>query len=315
MNALIIAEYDNEELHPATISAINAASNVADYITVLVIGVNCRAIAMEASLIQAVTKVLHVDHKNYTYLCAENVASVILTIIANNQNYYKYIICGATVFGKNILPRIAACLDVEQISEVTKIISQDTFERFIYSGDVIQTVKLLCDIKCLTVRVGYFENKLIKNINTAAPIEQLNVIINLSDQIKFLEFIKSNQKLELTNSKIVVAGGRGLQSKSNFALIEQLAYKLNAAIGATRTAINSGFAPNELQIGCSGKTIAPDLYIAIGISGAIQHLAGVKDSKIIVAINTDENAPIFSIANYKMVGDLFKIVPELIAAL
>ena len=315
MNALIIAEHNNNELHPATLMSINAASKVAEDITVVVIGYNCKTVVKEVSLIQTVTKVLYLDHENHAYLYAENIASIILTIVTNNQNYYKYIICGATAFGKNVLPRVAACLEVEQISEVTKIISQDTFERFIYSGDVIQTVKLLCDIKCLTIRVGYFENKLIKRINTVALIEQLNFIINIPDQIKFLEFVSSNQTLDLTNSKIVVAGGRGLQSKSNFVLIEQLAHKLNAAKGATRTAINAGFAPNEWQIGCSGKTIAPDLYIAIGISGAIQHLAGIKDSKVIVAINTDENAPIFSVANYKIVGDLFKIVPELIAAL
>ena len=315
MTALIIVEYDNNRINPATLAAINAAKEVVDDITVLVVGYNCKSIAIEMSIISAVTKVLYLDHINYTYLYAENITSAVLNIITNNPNYYKYIICGATAFGKNVLPRIAACLEMEQISEITKIISEDTFERFVYSSDVVQAVKLLCPIKCLTVRVGYFDNKLIKKMGASAPVEQLNIIVNVPEQIKFLEFVKSSQNLELTNAKIVVAGGRGLQNKSNFVLIEQLASKLNAAIGATRTAINAGFAPGEWQIGCSGKTIAPDLYIAIGISGAVQHLVGVKDSKIIVAINIDENAPIAKIANYQIIGDLFKIVPELIEAL
>lgn len=319
INALIIAEHDNSILHPATIAAINAATQLADsiQIIIIVIGSNCKAVAIEAAAVKFVHKVLYIDYINNNYLSTELLTDIILDVINNNPDYYTYIICGGTSFGKNLLPRIAANLDVEQISDVVKIIDSDVFERFIYSGNAMQTVKLLCNIKCLTIRVGYFNSELMPN-NNIALIEQLNLLINLEKynrQIKFLKLIKTNQEINLTNAKIVVAGGRALQNKENFALIEQLAYKLKAAIGATRTAVHAGFAPNEWQIGCSGKTIAPDLYIAVGISGAVQHVSGIKDSKIIVAINIDENAPIFQIATYKIVDDLFKIVPELINAI
>lgn len=317
MSALIIAEHNNNTLNPATISSINAAHKLTDNIIILIVGYNCKSVATEASLLQFVTKVLYIDNINYRHGSAEIINNIVLKIITNNnQNDYKYIISTATAFGKNILPRIAACLDVEQVSEVINIVSEDTFERFIYSGDALQTVKSLCVIKCLTIRVGFFVNSLNKNTNRA-QIEQLDIILEQTktNPIKFLEFIQSKQQKELTTAKIVVAGGRALQNKNNFLLIEQLADKLNAAIGATRTAVYAGFAPNDWQIGFSGKTIAPDLYIAIGISGAVQHISGVKNSKVIVAINIDEHAPIFQVANYKLVGDLFKIVPELIAAL
>jgi electron transfer flavoprotein alpha subunit len=311
MSALIIAEHNNNTLHPAIISSINAAHKLTNNIIILVVGYNCKSVAIEASLLQFVTKVLYIDNINYRHGSAEIINNIVLKI-----NHYKYIISTATAFGKNILPRIAACLDVEQISEVINIISEDTFERLIYSGDAIQTVKLECLIKCLTIRVGFFLNNLNKNTDSS-QIEQLDIILEQTktNPVKFLEFIKSKQQKELTTAKIVVAGGRALQNKNNFLLIEQLADKLNAAIGATRTAVHAGFAPNDWQIGFSGKTIAPDLYIAIGISGAVQHISGIKNSKVIVAINIDEHAPIFQVANYKLVGDLFKIVPELIAAL
>ncbi len=321
MSVLIIAEHDHNTLHLSTIAAINAASQLTKQITVLVMGFNCNTVATLVATTQFVTKVLYLDHINYKHLLAENIVPVIIKIISKNLNYYKYILCSATAFGKNILPRVAACLDVEQISEVTKIVSSDTFERFIYSGNAIQIVKLFCDIKCLTIRMRYFIDQFVNAKNTnIAIIDQLdpaNFIANtvLENRVKFLEFIKSNQQLELTTAKIVVAGGRGLQNKDNFILIGELANKLNAAIGATRTAVNAGFIANDAQIGFSGKTIAPDLYIAIGISGAVQHISGIKDSKVIVAINMDENAPIFQFANYKIVGDLFKVVPELIAQL
>lgn len=315
MSALIIAEHNNNVLHSTTLSSINAAHKLTNEIVVLIIGYNCKSVAIEASVLQFVTKVLYIDNINYSHESSEIISNIVLKII-NNKNYYKYIISTATAFGKNILPRIAACLDVEQVSEVINIISEDTFERLIYSGDVVQTVKLLCGIKCLTIRVGFFVNSLNKNTNSS-QIEQLDIILEQTktNSLKFLEFIQAKQQKELTTAKIVVAGGRALQSKNNFLLIEQLANKLNAAVGATRTAVHAGFAPNDWQIGFSGKTIAPDLYIAIGISGAVQHLSGVKNSKVIVAINIDEHAPIFQVANYKLVGDLFKIVPELIAAL
>lgn len=321
MQVLIIAEHNNKVLNPATISAVWAAQQLAKQITILILGYNCAAVLSEASLLYYVTKVLYVDDIIYQNLYVEQVTESVLHIINKDQNNYAYIICAATSFGKELMPRIAACLDVEQLSEVIKIIDYETFERFIYSGDAIETVKLLCAIKCLTIRVGCFFNNVvtIDNINKAS-IEKINNIavkkINILDQIKYLRYINNNNAaLNLSNAKIVVAGGRALQSKDNFTLIERLAKKLNAAVGATRTAVYAGFAPYEWQIGLSGNVIAPDLYIAIGISGAVQHVCGIKDSKIIVAINSDRDAPIFKIATYKIVGDLFKIVPELIDSL
>lgn len=319
MSVLVIAEHNNKDLHPAVVSAINAARELSKDIVILVVGYNCKQVATKIASLSFVTKILYIDDIIYKYLYAEDLTEIVLNIINNSLKKYEYIISVATAFGKDVLPRIAGCLDVEQISEVTKIIDKDIFERFIYSGDAIQIVKLLCTIKCLTVRVGYFTNKITNNINPV-NIEQLQVQLEsknifVANNIKFLELITSRQSLNLTNARIVVAGGRALQNKDNFLLIEQLAKKLNAAIGATRTAVHAGFAPNEWQIGFSGKTIAPDVYFAIGISGAVQHVCGVKDSKIIVAINIDPDAPIFKIATYGIVGDLFKIVPELINAL
>ena len=316
MGALIIAEHNNQHLLSATIATIDAASHLTKNITVLVIGSNCQSVVKEASCAPNVTKILDLDHINYTNLLAENITSVIIEIISKNPTHnYEYIMVGSTTFGKNILPRIAACLDVEQISEVTKIISKDTFERFIYAGNAIQTVRLLCNIKCLTIRTTNFNDEFIKNFTTAS-IEQLDPQKFIWDQrIRFAKNqIKNKQSShpELTTAKIVVAGGSSLKSKENFLLIEQLAGKLNAAVGASKSAIDAGFAPNSWQIGQTGKIIAPKLYIAVGISGAVQHVAGIKESKIIVAINIDENAPIFQVAHYAMVGDLFKIIPELI---
>lgn len=320
MNILIIAEHDNKVLNPSTISAVCAAQQLSTQITVLILGYKCTAVLNEASLLYSVTRVLYLDDIIYQDLYAEQVAEIILQIISKDTDNYRYIICAATSFGKEIMPRIAACLDVEQISEIIKIIDHNTFERFIYSGDAIETVQLFCAIKCLTIRVGCFFNKIIAIDNISqASIEEINNIgtnnINILNQIKRLKYINNNTSLNLSNAKIVVAGGRALQSKDNFVLIERLAKKLNAAVGATRTAVYAGFAPYESQIGLSGNIIAPDLYIAIGISGAVQHICGIKDSKVIVAINSDQDAPIFKLATYKIVGDLFKIVPELIDSL
>lgn len=315
MNALIIAEHNNNKLLPATIATIDAASRLTKQITVLIVGYNCQSVINQASITKNVTKILYVDHINYKHLLAENISTIIIKIINKNINHYQYIMAGATTFGKNLLPRIAAILDIEQISEVTKIISKDTFERFIYTGNAIQTVQLLCNIKCLTIRTINFDDTLNQNIHTAT-IESLDATQFAIDQR--IHFSKNQTKIkqsirpELTNAKIVVAGGSGLKSKENFILIEQLADSLNAAIGASKSAVDAGFAPNHYQIGQTGKIIAPKLYIAIGISGAIQHIAGIKESKVIVAINQDENAPILKVAHYAIIGDLFKIIPELI---
>lgn len=319
MNAIVIAEHNNNELLPATIATISAASNLAKQITVLIIGHNCQSVIHQASIANNVTKVLYIDHINYKHLLAENIATIVTKIIINNINYYQYILTGATAFGKNLLPRIAGMLDLEQISEVIKIISPDTFERFVYTGNAIQTVQLLCDIKCLTIRAINFNDTFIKNVNSTAIIEPLDSTQFIIDQRIQLAAhqnkIKQSIRPELTTAKIVVAGGNGLKSKENFALVEQLADSLNAAVGASKSAVDAGLAPNNYQIGQTGKIIAPNLYIAIGISGAIQHIAGIKESKIIVAINIDENAPIFKVAHYAIIGDLFKIVPQIIQEL
>lgn len=322
MRALIIAEHDNKTLNPSVISAVCAAEQLLTEIIILILGYRCASVLQEASLLQYVTKVLYIDDIIYQDLYAEQVTEIVLHIINKDKDYYGYIICAATSFGKEVIPRIAACLDVEQVSEIIKIIDQRTFERFIYSGDAIEAVQISCPIKCLTTRLGCFPNNkiLIDNNNINQDnIEQINNIdikkSNILEQIKYVEYIKNNVSLNLNNSKVVVAGGRALLSKDNFVLIEKLAKKLNAAVGATRTAVYAGFAPYEWQIGLSGNIIAPDLYIAIGISGAVQHVCGIKDSKVIVAINSDPDAPIFKVATYKIVGDLFKIVPELIDSL
>ncbi len=318
MGALIIAEHNNQQLLPATIATINAASLVTKNITILILGYNCQSVINQASIAINVTGVIYLDHINYQNLLAENISTVVIDIINNNNNYYKYIIAAANAFGKNLIPRIAAMLNLEQISEVTKIIDTDTFERFIYAGNAIQTVKLSCQIKCLTIRTINFNDEFVENDYTA-HITKLNfkdyVInqrINFSNNQTKTTF---STRPELTTAKIVVAGGSGLKSKENFALLEQLADRLNAAIGASKSAVDAGFAPNSWQIGQTGKTIAPKLYIAVGISGAIQHIAGIKESKVIVAINLDENAPIVKIANYSIIGDLFKIIPEIIEEL
>ena len=321
MAALIIAEHNNTELLPATIATINAASLLTQNITVLIIGYNCQSVVNQTSMASHVTKVLYVDHSNYQYLLAENIATIVIETINNkNKDYYQYIMVGATTFGKNALPRIAAMLDVEQISEVTKIINNDTFERFIYAGNAIQTVKLLCQIKCLTIRTINFNDEFIQNIYTSEIASLNHLDFSINNNIKFSRnqinpCLSTAIRPSLSTAKIVVAGGSALKSKENFALIEQLADQLNAAVGASKSAVDAGFAPNSWQIGQTGKIIAPKLYIAAGISGAIQHITGIKESKVIVAINIDENAPIFKIANYAIVGDLFKIIPELIKAL
>jgi electron transfer flavoprotein alpha subunit len=326
MNSLIITEHNNSKLLSTTMATINAVKQLNTNITLLIIGNNCQdAVIKQATTLPYIQQILYVNYPNINNLFAENITAIILAVLksaAINPNDYQYIAAANTNFGKNLIPRLSACLGVEQISEVSKIITHDTFERYIYAGNAVQTVQLLTAIKCLTIRTTNFSDQISENtssVNFTDITKQLNPELLKSDpdkRIKFVEKInKSKQagQANLTSAKIVVAGGVALQSKENFQLIAQLADQLNAAIGASKSAVDAGFAPNSWQIGQTGKSIAPKLYIAIGISGAIQHISGIKESKIIVAINSDENAPIVKMANYSIIGDLFTIVPELIA--
>ncbi len=310
MKVLIIAEHDNQTIKPITHHIMTAATQLSQTIDLLIIGDQCKKAAENACLLPHVQQVLLADHQVYAHQLAENCAA----LVAEIGKQYDYILTGATTFGKNLLPRAAALLDVEMISDVIRIQSADTFVRPIYAGNVMATVQSTDKIKMLTIRGTAFPA--VKTL--PAPAAQLVV---LSQIIENTLSRFENQQLtvsarpELTNARIIISGGRGLKSAENFKLLEAIADLLNAAIGASRAAVDAGFAPNDYQVGQTGKVVAPDLYIAVGISGAIQHLAGMKDSKIIVAINNDPDAPIFEVADYGLVGDLFKILPELQAAL
>lgn len=310
MNILVIGEHDNKELKESTLHVITAANQLQGNVEVLITGLNCKPVAEEVSKIEKVSKVILVDKSCYEHHLAENLAALIVQI----ADKYDYILAPATTFGKNFLPRVAALLDVSQVSDITKIIDKETFVRPIYAGNALATVKTTAPKKVITIRpTSFIAAKYSKE--GSATIENLE----LESDLKLSEFLNleetKSERPDLTSAKIVVSGGRGLQNKENFALIEKLADKLNAALGASRAAVDAGFVPNDYQVGQTGKVVAPDLYIAVGISGAIQHLAGIKDSKVIVAINKDEDAPIFQVADYGLVGDLFEIVPKLINSL
>lgn len=306
---LIIAEHNNQELHPATMHAIGAAEKLELPIHVLVAGNDCKQVASTVQKCKGVVNVLVADHQVYTYHLAENLAKLIEKLSAE----YNYILAPATCFGKDVLPRVSALLNIEQISDITDILDSNTFIRPIYAGNAYATVTTSSSKKIITVRPTSFP---LCGKQEECPVEQLDINI----AAKNTEFVDAKPTdlgtlPDLNSARIVVAGGRGISSKDNFSLIQQLAEKLHAAIGASRAAVDAGFVPNDLQIGQTGKVVAPDLYIAVGISGAIQHVAGIKDSKIIVAINRDPDAPIFDIADYGLVADLFDAVPELIATL
>lgn len=305
MAVLVIAEHDNKTLKSATLNTIGAATKLGGEIHVLVAGKDCGAAAETASKCEGITKVLKADHADLEHQLAESVTPI---IVAQGKNY-SHILAPATTFGKNILPRAAALLDTQQISDVTGIIDANTFERPVYAGNAIATVKSSDAVKLMTVRATNFDaasatggSAAISDIDTGSS----NTLSSFAGQA-----LSKSERPELTAAKIVISGGRGVGSKENFSIIEKLADKLGAAVGASRAAVDAGFVPNDYQVGQTGKIVAPDLYIAIGISGAIQHLAGMKDSKIIVAINKDSEAPIFQIADYGLVGDLFQIIPEL----
>ncbi|ART81999.1 electron transfer flavoprotein subunit alpha [Oceanisphaera profunda] len=309
MTCLLIAEHDNTQLNSATLHALTAATELGGEIDLLIMGDQCQAVAKAAAKF-AVRTVLVADAPDYQHQLAEPCAALIESLAKN----YLYIVAAATTTGKNLLPRVAALLDVGMVSEVLAIESPDTFRRPIYAGNAITTVQALDDIKLLTVRTTAFASADAGEHGTdsnSAEIKQL-AAIEYSTRCHFVsEQLSQSARPELTSARVVISGGRGLGSKENFALLAQLADKLNAAIGATRAAVDAGFAANDMQVGQTGKIVAPELYIAVGLSGAIQHLAGMKESKVIVAINKDADAAIFEVADYGLVADLFEVLPEL----
>jgi electron transfer flavoprotein alpha subunit len=310
MTALVIAEHDNASIKGATLNTVTAAAQCGGDVHVLVAGANAAAAAAAAAQIAGVTKVLHADGEGFAHGLAENMAAQVLAIAAD----YSHILFPATASGKNIAPRVAAKLDVGQISDIIKVHSADTFDRPIYAGNAIATVQSLDATKVITVRTTGFDPATASG--GAASVQTLTAVA-VSTQATFLgSEIAKNDRPELTAAKIIVSGGRALGSSEKFnEVMTPLADKLGAALGASRAAVDAGYAPNDWQVGQTGKIVAPQLYIACGISGAIQHLAGMKDSKVIVAINKDPEAPIFSVADYGLEADLFVAVPELIAAL
>lgn len=309
MSILVIAEHDNAALKSATLNAITAATQLGADITVLVAGHECGAAAQAAAQVTGVKKVLVADAAPYAKQLAENVAALVVSLAAN----YTHILAPATAAGKNMLPRVAALLDVAQLSDVIKIVSADTFVRPIYAGNVLATVQSSDKIKVMTVRGTAFPAAAANGGN--ASVEALTAGADLGVSSFVSQQLTKSDRPELTAAKIVISGGRGMGNGDNFKLLEDVADKLGAAVGASRAAVDAGFVPNDYQVGQTGKVVAPELYIAVGISGAIQHLAGMKDSKVIVAINKDEEAPIFQVADYGLVADLFVAVPELSKAL
>lgn len=310
MNILVIAEHDNRILKPSTLNTIAAAQKISTTIDLLVAGTKIDSIVQEAASISGIERILYAEHPSLSQNIAEPLAELIATLGKN----YTHILAPASSFGKNCMPRAAALLNVGQLSDIIAIESPDTFIRPIYAGNALATVKSIDPIKVATIRTTAFSPA--QKGNKTAPVEKISLSLSTTELSAFVERIEvPSERPELTAARVVVSGGRALGSKENFALVEQLADKLNAAIGASRAAVDAGFAPNDYQVGQTGKVVAPDLYIALGISGAIQHLAGMKESKVIVAINKDEEAPIFQVADYGLVGDIFELVPQLISAL
>jgi electron transfer flavoprotein alpha subunit len=305
MATLLLAEHDNKSLKDATNKTLTGAKAIGADVDVLVAGKDCKAVADAAAKLDGVKKVLLADAVPYEHQLAEPLAALIVSLATN----YDVIIAPATTTGKNVMPRVAALLDVMQISEITKVISPDTFERLIYAGNAIQTVKSSDTKKVITVRTSTFQAT---GVGGSAPVENAAAVADPGLSTFVGEQLSKSDRPELTSAKIIISGGRAMQSRDNFTkFIEPVADTLGAAVGASRAAVDSGYAPNDWQVGQTGKVVAPDLYIAVGISGAIQHLAGMKDSKVIVAINKDEEAPIFQVADYGLVADLYQALPEL----
>ena len=305
MSILVIAEHDNTNLKGATLNTVAAAKEIGSEISLLVAGLNISSVIDEAQQLNGVTKILSCDDALYENSLAEEVSNLVLSVADD----FSYILAPATTFGKNLLPRISAKLDVQQISDIISVESEDTFKRPIYAGSCIATVRTNDSVKLITVRSTAFDSVALDN--SAIPVESIDASnsANISEFVS--EELAKSDRPELTSANIVISGGRGMQSGDNFHLLDSIADKLGAAVGASRAAVDAGFVPNDYQVGQTGKIVAPDLYIAVGISGAIQHLAGMKDSKVIVAINKDEDAPIFQVADYGLVSDLFSALPEL----
>ena len=309
MVALVIAEHDNAHLKAVTLNTVTAAAQCGGDVHILVAGSGCGAVAEAAAKVAGVAKVLVADAPQFADGLAENVAEQILAVAPA----YSHILAPASAFGKNVLPRVAAKLDVAQISEITKVDSPDTFERPIYAGNAIATVQSTDNVKVITVRGTGFDAA--AAAGGSAAVETVAAVADSGKSSFVGREVAKSDRPELTGAKVVVSGGRGMGSGDNFKILEPLADKLGAAMGASRAAVDAGYVPNDWQVGQTGKIVAPQLYIAVGISGAIQHLAGMKDSKTIVAINKDPEAPIFSVADYGIVGDLFEVVPALVKEL
>ena len=305
MTILVIAEHDNSTLKGATLNAVTAATQMGGDIHLLVAGAHCGSVAEEAAAVAGVDKVLVADDAAYEHQLAENISK----LVSDLAKGYSHIVAPATTTGKNFLPRVAAVLDVAQISDITAVESENCFQRPIYAGNAIATVESLDAIKVITVRGTAFDA--VPTEGGSAAIETLTSAHDAEISSFVSAEMAESDRPELTSAKVIISGGRGMGNGENFAMLEKIADKLGAAVGASRAAVDAGFVPNDMQVGQTGKIVAPELYIAVGISGAIQHLAGMKDSKVIVAINKDEEAPIFSVADYGLVGDLFDAVPEL----
>ncbi len=309
MSILVIAEHDNNAVKSATLNTVTAASQLGDEVLVLVAGFNSTAAAEAAASIAGVSKVLHADDAQYEHVLAEEISPLVISLAGD----VSHILAPASTFGKNIIPRVAALLDVAAISDISKIETTDTFVRPIYAGNAMATVQSSDPVKVMTIRSTAFDAAATDGGSAAIDKIDATPATDLSSFVGH-ELTKS-ERPELTSAKIIISGGRGFGSEENFALLDEVADKLGAAIGASRAAVDAGYAPNDYQVGQTGKIVAPELYIAVGISGAIQHLAGMKDSKTIVAVNKDEEAPIFEVADYGLVADLFQVLPELSAAL
>ena len=309
MSILVIAEHNNKEIKGATLSTIAAASKLGSDIDLLIVGDDISTIIEESKNIDSISKIVSCDDSLYAHNLAENLSKLVCTI----SSQYSYIMTSATTFGKNLLPRISAKLDVQQISDIISVESEDTFKRPIYAGSCIATVKSNDDVKVISVRATAFDP--VQKNNSNVPVSIIDVAGSAGISEFVSEELAKSDRPELTAASIIISGGRGMQSGDNFHLLDSIADKLGAAVGASRAAVDAGFVPNDYQVGQTGKIVAPDLYIAVGISGAIQHLAGMKDSKVIVAINKDEDAPIFQVADYGLVSDLFTSLPELEAKL
>mgnify|MGYP001396219177 FL=1 len=305
MSVLVIAEHDNAELKPATLAVVTAAGQLGGDVDILVAGMGCGAVGEAAAQVVGVARVLVADAAEYANMVAEPMADLVVPLAKN----YDAVLAVANSVGKNFMPRVAALLDVSQISEISEIVSPDTFIRPIYAGNAMATVQSSDAIKIITVRTTGFEKA--EATGGSASVETIDGAGDPGISTFVGEELSKSERPELTAAKIIISGGRGMQSGDNFPIIEAVADQLGAAVGASRAAVDAGFVPNDYQVGQTGKVVAPDLYIAVGISGAIQHLAGMKDSKVIVAINKDEEAPIFQVADYGLVADLFKAVPEL----